>query len=67
MRELTSLIIGVKCEKCGYVPAPDVEQSNKNWKVYDTICPKCGGRMSLCLKGGDAQCRQVFSKTKMVT
>jgi Zn finger protein HypA/HybF involved in hydrogenase expression len=37
--------IEFKCRDCGYVPEPNKKQSNKNWKVIDAICPKCGGRV----------------------
>jgi transcription initiation factor IIE alpha subunit len=34
-----------KCKACGHVPEPDEKQSNENWKVIPTKCPKCGGQV----------------------
>ena len=42
--------IYVKCSTCGYRPPVDKKMSNKNWKVYDTKCPKCGGEIELDFK-----------------
>lgn len=42
--------VKVKCSKCNYSPVMDKKMSNKNWKVYDTKCPKCSGQMELYLK-----------------
>ncbi len=39
------------CEKCGYEPKSNKEKSNKNWEVYDTKCPECGGK--ICPKVAD--------------
>lgn len=36
-----------KCKKCGYIPEPDEKDSNENWNVYNTTCPKCGGFVGL--------------------
>lgn len=34
-----------KCESCGHLQEPDEKQSDKNLKVYLTVCSKCGGRV----------------------
>jgi hypothetical protein len=37
---MKKIIIG--CRKCGYVPTPNKEKSNKSWNVIDEkICPNC--------------------------
>lgn len=36
-----------KCIKCGYIPEPNKEKSNKNWNVIDCKCPKCGGQIKM--------------------
>jgi len=38
------------CIECGYKPEPDQKQSNKNWNVINTICTKCGGKISPKIK-----------------
>lgn len=42
-----------KCSTCGYVPEPDKSKSNENWNVYQTTCPKCGGRIQMNFKYPD--------------
>jgi NAD-dependent SIR2 family protein deacetylase len=34
------------CEKCGQSPKSDKKDSNENWSVYPTVCPKCGGKIN---------------------
>lgn len=41
------LKINFKCESCDYIPEPDKEQSNENWSVISTICPKCNGKIKI--------------------
>jgi len=35
------------CEKCNKEPEPNKETSTDNWKVIDTICKDCGGKVIL--------------------
>lgn len=36
-----------KCTACEYIPEPSKEKSNANWAVYETKCPKCGGKVEM--------------------
>ncbi|MCM3141685.1 hypothetical protein [Brevibacillus sp. MER 51] len=35
------------CEQCNKEAEPNKEKSNENWKVYDTICRHCGGKVKM--------------------
>ncbi|MGE7271368.1 hypothetical protein ACQKK5_07900 [Brevibacillus panacihumi] len=39
--------VKMACEKCGAEPKVNEEKSNDNWKVYDTTCAACGGRVRM--------------------
>ena len=36
--------VSLVCEKCGKAPEVKKEESNHNWKVYDTKVCGCGGK-----------------------
>lgn len=39
--------IKAKCKDCGHEPSGKLQG---NWKVYDTACEKCGGKVGLDFK-----------------
>lgn len=45
-------ILTFKCIGCGHEPEPSKEKSNANWNVYETICPKCGGKVEMNIDWG---------------
>lgn len=38
------------CKDCGEPAEVNEELSNENWKVYDTKCRKCGGKIEIKIK-----------------
>ena len=34
------------CKECNELVQEKKEESTENWKVYETVCKKCGGQIA---------------------